>query len=562
MFISWRLLFQLHVLTPPGGAAMFSTRVARLIAGKVGYGVCCFLAAVLLVVAGYAHKAVADLSALGDGITIGGSSSVGAMNILVMGLESRTNFQGQCLSSALLTAMHAGNVASCENQTVGAQDTDTLILVHIFAGGHKAVGFSIPRDDLVTYPKAYYDGITQGKIDQAYYFAYVASLDETYGSSISSKERYQQANDAGQAAEIATVESVTGVHIDNYVVLNLAGFFALAQDFGGVEVCVAPTTVNGTRDANLIDQASGWNAVADGYNLKKGGSQYLHLAADQALAFVRDRDSLPDTDLSRTHRQQAVIDYVIWQLKHENAFSDLGQLTALLGDAKQWLITNSGFDLFDFATNMSALTGKNLKFYTLPIAGFADVELNGSMQDVNDIDVGYIQQVVSKAFNPPPPATGSGKSAVKKKAVPIPAASTVTADVYNGGSTAGLAGSASQALVSLGYKAGAVEDASAQSQTPVTGTEVFYGAGASANAAKIATDLGATAKALASLPAQHVEVLLGTGSTVVPAGLAPTSTSSPSPSASASSSAAADNGAAGGAVTVAANAKYGIPCVY
>jgi len=538
---------------------MFSTRAARLIAGKVGYTVICFLAAVLLVVAGYAHKAVADLSAIGGGITIGGSSSVGAMNILVMGLESRTDFQGQCLSSGLLTAMHAGNVASCEDQTVGSQDTDTLILVHIFAGGQKAVGFSIPRDDLVTYPKAYYDGITTGKIDQAYYFAYVTSLNSTYGTSMSSSERYLKANQAGQAAEIATVQAVTGVHIDNYAVMNLAGFYTLAQDFGGIEVCVTPTTVNGTADANLYDTASGWNAVADGYNLKKGGSQYLHLAADQALAFVRDRDSLPDTDLSRTHRQQAVIDYVIWQLKHENAFSDLGQLTALLGDAKQWLITNSGFDLFDFATNMSALTGKNLKFYTLPIAGFADVELNGSMQDVNDIDVGYIQQVVSKAFNPPPPATGSGKSTAKKKTVPIPAASTVTVDVYNGGSTSGLAGSVSQALVSLGYKQGAVNDASAQSQTPAAGAEVFYGAGASANAAKIATDFSATAKALASLPAQHVEVLLGTGSTVVPAGLTPTS--SPSPSASASA-AAADNGAAGGAVTVAANAKFGIPCVY
>jgi LCP family protein required for cell wall assembly len=541
---------------------MFSARVARLIAGKVGYTVSCFLAAVLLVAAGYAHKAVADLSALGGGITIGGSSSVGAMNILVMGLESRTDFQGQCLSSGLLTAMHAGNVASCEDQTVGSQDTDTLILVHIFAGGQKAVGYSIPRDDLVTYPKAYYDGITTGKIDQAYYFAYVTSLNSTYGSSMSSTERYLKANQAGQAAEIATVQAVTGVRIDNYAVMNLAGFYTLAQDFGGIEVCVTPTTVNGTAHANLYDTASGWNAVADGYNLKKGGSQYLHLAADQALAFVRDRDSLPDTDLSRTHRQQAVIDYVIWQLKHENAFSDLGQLTALLGDAKQWLITNSGFDLFDFATNMSALTGKNLKFYTLPISGFADVELNGSMQDVNDIDVSYIQQVVSKAFNPPAPAAASGKSTAAKKAAPIPAASTVTVDVYNGGSTSGLAGSVSQALVSLGYKPGAVNDASAQSQTPAGGTEVFYGAGASANAAKIATDFSTTAKALASLPAGHVEVLLGTGSTVVPAGLTPTSTSSPSPSASASAAAAADNGAAGGAVTVAANAKFGIPCVY
>jgi LCP family protein required for cell wall assembly len=540
---------------------LFSARVGRIIAGKVGYTVSCLLAAVLVVVSGYAHKAVADFSSIGGGITIGGSSSVGAMNILVMGLESRTNFEGQCLSSALLTAMHAGNVASCENQTVGAQDTDTLILVHIFSGGQKAVGYSIPRDDLVTYPKAYYDGITQGKIDQAYYFAYVSSLDSTYGSSMSSKKRYQQANDAGQAAEIATVESVTGVHIDNYVVMNLAGFYELAQDFGGVEVCVTPTTVNGTPDANLSDQASGWNAVADGYKLKKGGSQYLHLAADQALAFVRDRDSLPDTDLSRTHRQQAVIDYVIWQLKHENAFADLAQFNALISDANQYVITNNGFNLFDFATNMSALSGSNLKFYTLPISGYADIYLNGSTQDVNDIDPSYIQQVVHKAFYPPAPAAKSGKPAIKKKAAPAPPASTVTVDVYNGGSTPDLASAVSQALVSLGYKQGAVADAPA-GQTVTSGTQVFYGAGASANAAKIAAKIGATASALASLPAGHVEVLLGTSSTVVPAGLSSSPTSSSSATPTSSSTAPANNGEAGGAVTVRANAKYGIPCVY
>ena len=45
---------------------------------------------------------------------------------------------------------------------------------------------------------------------------------------------------------------------------------------------------------------------------------------------------------------------------------------------------------------------------------------------------------------------------------------------------------------------------------------MFYGSGASANAAKIAGYFGATAKSLTSLPAGHVEVLLGTGATAVP----------------------------------------------
>ncbi len=35
-------------------------------------------------------------------------------------------------------------------------------------------------------------------------------------------------------------------------------------------------------------------------------------------------------------------------------------LNALLGDAKQYLITDPRFNLLDFATNMQALTGKNL----------------------------------------------------------------------------------------------------------------------------------------------------------------------------------------------------------
>ena len=539
-----------------------------MIAGKAGYAASCLLAAVLLVVSGYAYKVNGLVTGLSSSDAISGGAQTGAMNILVMGLESRTNYQGQTLSSQLLTAMHAGSVNGVNNQGVGGQATNTLILVHIFAGGQKAVGFSIPRDDWVTFPQAY-DGQTQGKIDQAYGLAYAQSLNQTVSdSSLSSKQRYFQANEAGQRAAIHTVEKVTGQRIDHFAEVNLAGFFYLAQDFGGVEVCVTPTTVNGVADANLADQNSGWNAVKyDGYNLKKGGSQYLHLAADQALAFVRDRDSLPDTDLSRTHRQQAVIDYVIWELKHAGTLTDLSRLTGLLGTADQYIITDSDWKLLDFSSQMHALTGQNLKFYTAPITGYATID----GQDANVINIPALQAEIKAKFTAPAPSAAGKKAAKKavnnkaggKKAAPAPPASTVTVDVYNGGSTGGLAGRVSQALVAKGYKAGAVGDAPAS--PPVTAADqVFYGAGTSANADKIAADFGATAKALASLPAGQVEILLGTSSTAVPASLTPatSASSSASASAAASSSASADNGQAGGAVTVGKNAKYGIPCVY
>jgi LCP family protein required for cell wall assembly len=521
-----------------------------LIAGKIGYAVTCVFAAVVLVVSGYAYKVVSLADNLGQGVGISNGASVGAMNILVMGLESRTNYQGQTLSAGLLAAMHAGSVEGVDNEGVGGQDTNTLILLHIFAGGQKAVGFSIPRDDWVTYPQTY-DGQTQGKIDQAYGDAYAQSLSATVNSSMSSNQRYLAANQAGQSATIATVEAVTGQKIDHFAEVNLAGFYYLASAFGGIEVCITPE--NGGQ--NLTDANSGFNAMKDGYVWSKGGAQYLHLGPAQALAFVRERDNLQNGDLDRTHRQQAVLDYVIWRLEHTGTLSDLGQLTSLLNTASQYLITDKTWDLLDFAPQMKSLTGQNLKFYTAPIQGYATID----GQSANQVDIPTIQAAIKAKFTAP--AATPASSATAKKAASIPAASTVTVDVFNGGSTPGLATGVSNALVAKGYKAGQVTNATAQRQPVTAGTQVFYGAGTSANAAKIADYFGAAAKSLASLPAGHVEVLLGTGATVVPSSLAPAPSSTPTSSSASTSSSAGNNGAAGGAVTVAAKAKYGIPCV-
>jgi hypothetical protein len=207
---------------------------------------------------------------------------------------------------------------------------------------------------------------------------------------------------------------------------------------------------------------------------------------------------------------------------------------------------------------MKALTGKNLSFETAPIVGYATI--NG--QAANKVDIPTIQAKISAKFTAPVPAAKSTTAAkAGAKAAPVPPASTVTVDVYNGGNAPGLATGVSQALIAKGYKAGLVTNASAQSQAAAPGTQVFYGSGASANAGKIADYFGATAKSLTSLAAGHVEVLLGTGATVVPASLAPASTTASAPSSSSTTS-AGNNGAAGGAVTVTAQAKYGVPCVY
>jgi LCP family protein required for cell wall assembly len=533
---------------------MFTGHGGARLVGKAGYTVGCLASALILVVSGYAYFVKAQIGGIGGSDVLSGGPQTGAMNILLMGLESRTDYDGNILPEDLLTAMHAGSVEGVEDG-VGGQDTNTLILIHVFAGGKKAVGYSIPRDDWVTFPKAY-DGQSVGKIDQAYGLAYAQSLSATVNSSMSHNQRYLEANEAGQAATIATVEAVTGQKVDHFAEVNLEGFYELAQVFGGIEVCLK--SWNGGE--NLHDANSGFNVATPGYHF---------LAADQALAFVRERDNLPNGDIDRTRRQQAVIDYVIWKMEHEGIFTDLGQLTSLLDIAKRYVITDQDWQILDFATEMRALSGSNLQFETLPIVGYQTYYLGGQAEDANAINVPAIQAEVKKAFAAPPASSGGSTpkpaSKPKKKTVSYPASDTVV-DVYNANGVSGLAGEAMSDLVSKGYTQGETGNAPAMQSA----TQVLYGSGASAqsNAAKIAGDFGVTAQSSGAVSADTVEVVLGSATSTLPGALSSSSSSSPSSSSSgtsssdsASSTEATDNDT-NTPLIVKPNAPYGIPCVY
>jgi LCP family protein required for cell wall assembly len=490
-------------------------------AGKAGYALSCVAAALVLAVSGFSYFVVRDVSSIGGSHAIVSGPSIGAQNILLMGLESRTDWDGNILPDDVLKALHAGSRQGVENG-VGGNDTNTLILIHIPAGGKKAVGFSIPRDDWVTFPQPY-DGQSQGKIDQAYGLALAATenqLDQQVPK-MSQDQIAFQGNEAGRAAAVATVEQLTGVHIDHFAEVNLDGFYELAKVLGGVEVCLTHPVA---LDAN------------SGFYANHAGLQ--HLNAQMTLAFVRQRDGLTNGDLDRTHRQQAVIDSVIHQLRGEGVLDDLTKIQSLLSVAKQYVITDSGWDLLDFITQMRSLTSGDLTFRTLPIEGYQTID----GQDANVIDVAYIQQLVHEVFYPSPKDRPSPSPS---PTVTVAAgADKITVDVYNGGSTQGLAGLVSAALVKDGYLAGTVANTSA-----LTTTEVVYGAGAAANGSSIAKLFGVTATPGTSIAADHVEILLGADATVPGASASPSPTSSVVPIPTA--------GPQGGAV----NAKDGIPCV-
>jgi LCP family protein required for cell wall assembly len=492
-------------------------------AGKAGYALSCVAAALVLAVSGFTYFVVRDVSSIGGSHAISSGPSIGAQNILLMGLESRTDWNGNVLPNDILKALHAGSRQGVLYEGVGGNATNTLIVIHIPAGGKKAIGFSIPRDDWVTFPQTY-DGQTQGKIDQAYGDALAEKESQVrqQNPGMSQSQVAFQGNEAGRAAAVATVESVTGVHIDHFAEVNLDGFYELAKVLGGVQVCL--------KHPVPLDTYSGFYA-------KKAG--YQHLNARMALAFVRQRHGLLNGDLDRTHRQQAFLDSVMQQLRTNGVLGDLTKINSLLSVAKQYVITDSGWNLLDFATQMRSLTSGNLSFHTLPIESYITIE----GQSANQVNVPYIQQLIHNTFYPAPVASGSAKPKPTATAtVSAAEAAATTVDVFNGGSTQGLAGQVSAALVKDGFRAGQVSNITGQART-----QVLYGTGAAASGATIASMFGVAATASATVAAGHVQVNLG-GNASVPGA---------SPSASSSPTALPTTGAQGGAVI----AKNGIPCV-
>jgi anionic cell wall polymer biosynthesis LytR-Cps2A-Psr (LCP) family protein len=439
------------------------------------------------------------------------------------------------------------------------------------------------------------------KIDNAYGYAMAQQMSNDYKANphMPLAQRSLDGNEAVRLAEVETVEALTGVKIDKFAELNLVGFYELAQAFGGIEACVLPWRGGSTPsgylgpNANLSDPVTTTSSGTYGSGSKvRAGIQ--HLTPEQALAFVRNRHTVPGGDIGRTYRQQAVLDYVLNNLKTSGALSDVGKLTSLISTAKDYLAVPKGWNLVEFGGEIDALTGNNLSISTLPISGQENAPYG--IGAVNTVNVPVVQAQVQQAFSAPPdgittpapsakagaPARSGPKASPSTKPSAKPAAtalppSKVTVDVINNGAPAGTARGVLTALHAKGYTAGTAGDPPAGTAAQSL-TTVSYGADAAVNAAAIAKYFGTgiTVTASSSVPADHVQVTLGVATLGVPQALStttsPSTTSSPTSSptsglATSSPSSSASGGT--GALTAQekewekeAQAKYGIPCEY
>ncbi len=310
-------------------------------------------------------------------------STDGGTNILLLGLDSRRDNDGNNLPRKLLNYMHVGSTSA-----VGGYNTNTMILIHIPSNGKKAIAVSIPRDDYVNVP-----GLGYKKIKEAYGYAKYAEDSRLYKLGIKNPDREHQAREAGRTATIKTISALLDVPIDHFAEVNLVGFYDLAEALGGIQVCLK----------NAVDDAH--------YSGAKFPAGLQTISGVDALKFVRQRHGLPNGDLDRTHRQQAFITGVITKFRTQGIFGDIGKISALLNVAKKDVVIDQGFDVLGFLPKAKSLTGGNITFHTLPIEGY----VMRNSQSVNLIDEIKVKNYVQELFYPKPTPKGSASPTPKPK---------------------------------------------------------------------------------------------------------------------------------------------------
>jgi LCP family protein required for cell wall assembly len=166
-------------------------------------------------------------------------------NWLIAGSDSR-----QGLTTAQEREFSTGAIGGS-----GAGDSDTVMILHIPAGGGKPLLISVPRDSYVNIP-----GVGMDKINAAFAIG-------------------------GPALLAKTIQNNTGLYINHFMDIGFGGFVHVVDDVGGVRMCIAH---------KLHDRASGLHLHR--------GCQVLD--GEEALAYVRDRHDFLTQDLQREQDQR------------------------------------------------------------------------------------------------------------------------------------------------------------------------------------------------------------------------------------------------------------------
>ncbi|MET8703564.1 LCP family protein [Kitasatospora sp. NPDC004723] len=393
-----------------------------------------------------------------------------AMNILVIGTDSREGL-----------GRSYGDEGS-------AGHADTTLLFHVAKDRTNATVLSIPRDLMVPVPDC---RTPDGKT--------IPGASRTmFNNSLG-----QEGRDPGCTWK--TVEKMTGIRVDHFVMVNFEAVKTLSTAVGGVEVCAA-------KDINDPDS-----------HLRMSKGRHV-VQGDEALAFVRTRHAVGQGgDLTRIPLQQQFISSMIRAVKSSDTLTNPAKLWKLADASTKALTVDSGIDsvdkLKDLALDVSKVDTKNITFATVPVlddpadenrlvlkqpdAGQLFSMVGGDRSLTGAVDPAAPQAAATTApaaaapaATAPATAAAGTPEAAPSAAAPVVDAKQLRVTVRNGSGTPGQAQQAVDRLQAKGYARAATS-----ANAPVAAaTTVSHPAGRAAEAAALATALGLPADAVKADP--------------------------------------------------------------
>ncbi|MFP5311476.1 MAG: LCP family protein [Actinomycetes bacterium] len=297
---------------PPRWVKAVTAVVSVLLLGAVAFG-------------GYwAWRLQSNLST--SGWTAGGQRTEGAVNdstdrlqILVLGSDTRSGNNSQ--------------YGAAEDSS-GYGQSDVMMLLDISADNKHVNVVSFPRDLLVDVPAC-----TDAKTGQKY----PAQQDAMINSAM---------KEAGIGCAVDTVNKLTGLEVDHFMMADFNAVKELSNAVGGVEVCVS----------NPVDDPD------SGLHLQAGTSQ---VQGEQALAFLRTRHAFANGgDLGRIQAQQGFLASLTRKLKSEGTLGNPQKVLTIADVVTKNLTVDSSLSsvpaLLTIANRLKNIDPASVNFITVP----------------------------------------------------------------------------------------------------------------------------------------------------------------------------------------------------
>lgn len=391
------------------------------------------------------------------------NDSTDRMQILVLGSDTRDGKNSQ----------YGG-----ADESTGYGHSDVMMLLDISADNKRVNVISFPRDLLVSIPKC---------TDQESKREFPAQKNVMINAAMS---------EAGIGCAVDTVNKLTGLEIDHFMMADFNSVKELSNTVGGVDVCIS--------DA-VYDPDSG-------LRLPKGTSK---VQGEQALAFLRTRHAFADGgDLGRIKGQQGFLSSLVRKIKDDGTLANPGKMLQIADVVTKNLTIDEGM-----ASVPTLLTVANrLKNIDVGKVAFVAVPTEPAVSDSNRLQLA--EPAASQLFAAmrkdvdltDPTATPSASAGASASAEP---SATPTAPAYdktlqpvtvaNGSGVPARSQEIIKALMAGGF----TKTGQLTAKTVAT-TAVYYGADYADVAADVAALLGVPAsQVLPAAGVAGVQVYLG-----------------------------------------------------